>query len=196
MQQRKKTRIKSFRLDESIIERLGRAAKRAHATESGFLSDLLEYRLSLDPLIPAFQEIALSTVTFQSILSATEEDALETAASEVARRNMPLVYELYESSGQTLNFQEFVTGVLGTHGRWFYVEGNINLTHGWVTLRHGYGHKWSRFLRGYLLSTHDTFSKEKLNIRIGDQFVRISFKTNHQESDSHGKDSHANRGYQ
>jgi len=35
----------------------------------------------------------------------------------------------------------------------------------------------SPFLRGYLLTAHDTFSKEKVSVGIGDRFVRIGLKT-------------------
>ncbi len=183
MQELRKTRIKSIRLDAGKIEALGKAARRAHMTESAFLSDILETRLISDPLVPAFQEITLSADTFQSILSATNVDALEAAASDIAQRNMSLIRELYEGYGRKLNLKAFVTDVLQRHAHWFYIEGDINLTHGWVTLRHRYGLKWSKFIRAYLLSAYSTFSKGKLDMRIGDQFVRISFTTGHEEID-------------
>jgi len=176
MQEPKRSRIKSFRFDVGTIEKLDRAAKRARVTENAFLNDLLTRRLMFDPLVPAFQEVTLSQGTFQSILGVTSVEALEEAASQAAQKNVPLVYELYESNGKTLSFQEFVTDILGKHGGWFELEGNVNLTHGWVTLRHGYGLKWSRFLRAYLLSAHETFSNDVLNVKVSDQFVRISFK--------------------
>ena len=180
MQSRKKTRIKSFRLDESVIEGLGRAAKRARVTESRFLSELLESRLMIDPLLPAFQDITMGVDAFRAILNSADADALEAAAADVAQRNMPLPLELYESSGHSLGFHEFVTNILARYGRWFTVEGNINKTRGWVTLRHGHGPKWSRFLKGYLVSSYSIFSKEKLNVTIADQFVRITFENNHE----------------
>jgi hypothetical protein len=67
MQEPKKTRTKAFRFEVSLIEKLGRASKRAHLTENAFVSALLEDKLLIDPLIPAFQEIRLAGITFQSM---------------------------------------------------------------------------------------------------------------------------------
>lgn len=190
LERRSKTRIKSFRLEESIVEGLARASKRAQMTETAFLNSMMESRLMVDPLVPAFQEISFHAETFKSILAVADVDALEVAASAVALKSTPLVYELFEGTGQTLRFQEFVADILGKHGHWFNVEGNVKLTHGWVTLRHEYGLKWSKFLAGYLASAHNTFSIEKLEVRLGEQFVRISFRSDQsKDSDSQWRNS-------
>ena len=169
-----KTRIKSFRLDSSLVEKLDRATKRARLTENRFVMDVLAERLNIDPLIPAFQEIRLTGVTFESILNATNIDALESAASDMAQKNFQMVRELYKSNGITLGFQEFVTDILGKYGRWFYLEGIVDWDHGWITLRHQYGLRWSRFLRAYLISAYHIVSRNKLEAEINDQFVRIN----------------------
>jgi hypothetical protein len=174
MQERTKTRTKTFRFDSIQVEKLNRATKRAQVTENKFVADLLAERLIIDPLIPAFYEIRLAGVTFESILNATNADALESAASDMAQKNSQLVRELYESNGIALTFQEFVTDVLGKYGRWFYIEGNVNWSDGGVSLRHQYGLRWSRFLRAYLQSAYGIFSENRLKIEINNQFVRIS----------------------
>jgi hypothetical protein len=175
MQGAKKTRVMSFRLDEALIGKLSTAARHAHMTENASVSALLEDRLTIYPLIPAFQEIRLATVTFEPIVNATNIDALEATASDMAQKNFRAVRELFRSNGITLTFQVFVMDLLGKYGRWFYLEGDPDWSQGWITLRHQFGLKWSRFLRAYLLSAYSTVSKDKLKTEIDDQFVRISF---------------------
>ncbi len=178
MEKPENTRVKSFRLGVSVVENFDRAARRAQMTENGFLAALLAERLLIDPLVPAFQEVTLSATAFQSILNATNADALEAAGSDIAQRDVPLMNELFESNGRTFNLQILID-ILGKHGRWFYVEGNVSLTRGWLTLRHGYGFRWSKFLQAYLVTASGLLSKGTINVKIGDQFVRVSFKANY-----------------
>lgn len=149
-------------------------------------------RLIYDPLVQAFRDITLTSDVFQSILNAANLDALETAASEIVLRDMPLILELYESNGQPLTFDRFVKDLLGKHGHWFQVEESADLTPGWITLRHEYGSKWSKFLRAYLASCHAAFSRGDLEFKIGDRFVRFRLSSNqigqmNSWNGSHGK---------
>ncbi|MDG6925480.1 MAG: hypothetical protein JRN09_02895 [Nitrososphaerota archaeon] len=169
----RRTRIKSYRLDSEILQRLNVASKRAGKAENAFISELIEERLAIDPLIPAFSEIRMTSSTFQSILNASNIDSLEATASEVAQKNVQLAFELFRSNGRTIDFEGFVTTILGRYARWFYIEGNANLAHGSVTLRHEYGLKWSRFLKAYLVSASTILQGGKLDIKTSDQFVRL-----------------------
>ena len=172
----KKTRIKSFRIEESLLRNLDRATKRAHITESAFVTELLQDRLIMDRLVPAFPEIKLSRPTFQSILGATNSDALEAAASDVALRNLQLVSELYGTSDTGVSFQEYVSDVLASHAHWFSIEDDSGWTHGEVTLRQEYGMKWSDFVKTYLSVAFSVLSKGVINVESGEQFVHVSFK--------------------
>ncbi|MGA2665002.1 MAG: hypothetical protein ABSF83_08670 [Nitrososphaerales archaeon] len=159
-----------------MTERLDKATRRTEKSESGFVSDALLDRLTIDPLIPAFQEMSLSSVTFQCILSAADAEALEASGSYAAQKNVPFIRELFRSYGHELSFQEFVTNVLGKHSGWFSIEGDPRLNGGWMTLRHGCDMKWSRFLRAYLLTAHNAFSEENLEVKVGEQFVEINLE--------------------
>jgi len=165
--------MKSFRLDCDLTERLDKAARRTEKSESGFVSDALLHRLTIDPLIPAFQEMSLFSVTFQCILGAADAEALEASGSFAAQRNVPLIRELFRSYGHELSFKEFVTNILEKHSGWFSIEGDPRWNGGWMILRHGCDKKWSRFLRGYLLTAHGVFSEENLEVKVGEQFVEI-----------------------
>jgi len=175
VQEPTKTRTKTFRFHISLVEALGRGAKRAQLTENTFVSEMLKDRLMIDPLFPAFEEIRLSSNTFRTILSATNADELEAVASEIGQNNAQLVHELYESNDRILTSQEFITEVLARHSNWFHIEGSYGSIHHSMTLRHTFGLRWSVFVKSYVLSAHSIFSKEKVEIVIADQFVRIEW---------------------
>jgi hypothetical protein len=171
MQGRKKTRTKTFRFDVGVVDRLERAANRANMSENEFVSVLLEDRLLIDPLVPAFHGMWLSSDAVQSFMVAANVDVLEVASSEMAQRNFPLIFKLYETNQIPLDFRKFVTDVLGKYCHWFYVEGDDN-PH-WITLRHAYGLKWSKYVRAYILSAYGTTSKGTIEVEITDQLIRI-----------------------
>jgi hypothetical protein len=171
----RKTRVKSFRLDCGLIEALGKAARRANMTENAFLSRVLEGRLAIDPLFPAFDGLSLSSSILRSILGAANVDALETAASDAGHKDFPLIRELFAASDRPITLRMFVIDILGKCGRWFHVEGDASRTHRWTTLRHGCGLKWSKYIRAYILGAHGTISRDRLEIGVTDQVVRIEF---------------------
>ncbi len=117
----------------------------------------------------------MSSNTFQTILNATNLDSLETGASDVAQKNFRLVHELYDSDGRSLTFREFVTEILANHSHWFYHEGGMVAGNRALMLRHPYGVRWSRFLKSYIVSAYGASSKNKINIEVEDQFIRIDF---------------------
>jgi hypothetical protein len=175
MQERRKTRTKAIRFNVSLLEGLERAADNAGMSQNAFMGELLADRLLVDPLVRAFHGIGLSDETFQSILGSTDADAVEMAGSEMARKNFPLVCELYRTSGQILAFREFLIEILGKHAGWFHMEDDGDGTQRSMTLTHSFGRKWSIFVKSYILSAHSTISKDKMSIEIADQFIRIDF---------------------
>jgi hypothetical protein len=175
LQKSEKTRTKSFRLDVTLVEKISQAAKRAHMTENAFVCAVLEDRVIIDPVIPAFHMIRLSSGVFQSILGTANTDALETGASDTAQRNFPLILELYAASGRILDFREFIIEIMGKSCHWFEVEGDDNRTHRGITLRHIYGLKWSKYVKAYILTAYSIISRDKIKIEITDQFIRIEF---------------------
>jgi hypothetical protein len=175
MQEPMKTRTRAYRFDVRLIEALKRGAKRAHRTENAFVSEILKDRLAIDPLFPAFEEVRLSGDTFRTIVSATNADALEALASEIAQKNAQLIHELYESNDRTLTPQEFITELLAEHSHWFFVEGAYKPTHRSIMLRHAFGLKWSVFVKSYIRGVYNILSKDKIEIEITDQFVRIEW---------------------
>lgn len=175
MEERRKTRIRAFRLDVGTLEKLHKVAKDANVTESVFVSMVLTDRLFADPLVRAFREIRFIDEVFQTILGGTNTDTLEMAGSEMASKTFPLMGELCRSLKQPLTFREFLTEILGKHYGWFYVEDDGSGTEPSMTLRHPFGRKWSIFIKAYILTAYSTVSKDRIKIEIAEQFVRIDF---------------------
>jgi hypothetical protein len=175
MQERAKTSTRTFRFDVGLLKALKRAAERVGVSENEFVASLLEERLLVDPLIPAFHGMKLDSDTIESFLVSANVDVLEAALSEKAQRNFPLILKLYETAEIPLDFWRFIVDILGKYCQWFYVEGRDDVTHKWVMLRHSYGLKWSRCVKTFIVSAYGTSSKDKIKIEISDQWVRIDF---------------------
>jgi hypothetical protein len=169
------SRIKSLRLEVDTIERLSKAAIKAGKTESALIAELLMDRLLVDPLVPVVQEILLSTSTLLLILASVNVDALEVAAADAANADVPLARELYESQGRSLDFVTLVTEIMGKHRRWFHVEMSRSSVTESMVLHHTHGLMWSRFIGGYLLTSHDILSPSTVqpHLKVDKLFVRI-----------------------
>ena len=140
------TRIKAFRLSNVLLENLTIAAGRQGVTESAFVANILSKRLEIDPLLPTLSYVALDKAIFGSILGTCNSHALEIAGFEFGKRNFMLVKELFASSGINFTFTRYVKDILDKQGRWFKTEGATRKPDQ-LTLYHGYGPKWSLFLR-------------------------------------------------
>jgi hypothetical protein len=57
---------RSFRLDEGLIRDLSNAARKYGVSENQLVSSWLARRMSIEPLIPTFEEVMMSTETFGS----------------------------------------------------------------------------------------------------------------------------------
>jgi len=60
------TKIKAFRLEEHLVLKLERAARRLHISENLYVTQVLTRALIVNPLIPALGRIALGSETFAS----------------------------------------------------------------------------------------------------------------------------------
>jgi hypothetical protein len=175
MQERRKTETRTIRFDIDLLKRLKTAALNAGKSENAFVNEVMQDRLLIDPLVRAFHEVKLNEEILRSILGGTDADTLQMAGSEMARKEFPLICELYRTSGHPLAFREFLTVILGEHYGWFSEEGDGDGNQRWMTLTHPFGRKWSIFVKSYILSAYGTISKDKIQIEIADQFIRIDF---------------------
>ena len=106
MQKRGKTRTRTFRFDVELLKRLGKAAGRMEISENELVVALLEERLLVDPLIPAFHGMTLDSDSIESFLVSANVDVLEAAFSEKAQRNFPLILQVVRDRRRTAGFLE------------------------------------------------------------------------------------------
>ena len=102
MQRREKTETRTLRFTLSLIKKLAKASERMGMTMNEFVVAVLEERVLVDPLIPAFHGMTLDSDIIESFLMSGKVDVLETALSEKAEKNVPLIFKLYESSDMPL----------------------------------------------------------------------------------------------
>lgn len=166
--------IRSFRLGKELLGMLQVSARRHGITESALVEGILERYLRADTLVQGFDYIGVGRETFLSMLGMTDANGLEIAGAERGKKAFALARELYESNGLELEFLDYLSDVLGNQARWFRVEGTY-IRPERVTLQHGYGLKWSGFLRSYLSSVYEAVSRNKLELLATDEYVSIRF---------------------
>jgi len=169
-----KTQVKSYRLNSEVIERIRSIARREGVSENLFVQRLLLARVNADPFIRAFPLIVLGKDSFSQIMGMTNPAGLELAATELGRKSFALARELYESEGEELDLRQYMTDVLDKQGHWFETDGLVRSPER-LTLRHGYGMKWSVFLKGFLTGANEAVSPQRMGIRVTERYLALEY---------------------
>ena len=169
------TITKSFRLDSALVGKLSKAAKKYGITESQFVTNALAHRIALDPLLPSFEFLSLSSETFQQMLGVMNMDALEMVGWDLGQRHFARAKALFESSGEELRLVQFMREVLANQAHWFRIEGTDSSAKDEITLHHAFSSRWSVFLQSYLSGAYQVVSNERLMVQISDIFIRVKF---------------------
>jgi hypothetical protein len=102
----------------------------------------------------------------------TDANGLDIIGSERGKRVFSLVREVFESTDVELDFPQYLSKVLGEEARWYRVEGALTKPER-ITLVHGYGPKWSVFLKAYLSSAYEIVSRNKLELSSANDYVSV-----------------------
>ena len=145
-------------------------------SENAFVAETLRRRLEVSPLIPAFPGIFLSKDIFNSILALVDADGLGALGHDLGKKHFMLARELFQSRGKSLLFGQFLDEVLDKHGKWFKVEGDVDVNRGVALLRHDYCKNWSTFLCGYLSGAYNVVSHGELGVDATDNLVKLRFE--------------------
>jgi hypothetical protein len=172
--QNPKTRVKSFRLHEELLETLRIAASRHGVTENTLVETFLTSRLRVDPILLAFDVISVGRETFMQIIGAANIDGLEAFAPTQGKKSFSLAKQLFASNDMQLSFFKYLTEILGERARWFHTEGTL-VKPELITLYHPYGTKWSAFLKSFISGAYEVISRDKLKLDITNDFVSIQF---------------------
>lgn len=165
---------RSFRLDETLLRDLSKAAKKYGLTENHLVASWLAWRMSIEPLIPVFEEVMMSTETLESILNACNVDPLEIAAFELGKRHFATAKALFEAGEKQLTFVKFVDEFMGKRAHWFrVVSGETGETSQELILQHRFGAKWSVFLKGFLIGAYEAGTRRQLAVETTDSLLRL-----------------------
>jgi hypothetical protein len=164
---------KSYRLDEKLVQKLARMAKKYGLTESQLVSSWLTSRASFDPMVPTFDVVSLGIDTLKSILGTADIDALEIAAWEFGKEHFTQTKALFESVDQQLTLITYLNEILGQHAHWFRIEGDKGETRKEIILHHAMTIKWSGFLKNYISGAYKVIANDTLSFELSDHFVRV-----------------------
>jgi len=150
------------------------SARRRGITENAIVESVLERFLTIDPIVQGFDYIGIGRETFASMLGMTNADGLEFVGAERGKKAYSLARELFESNDLKLSFPQYVSEILGEEARWFRTEGTFVKPER-ITLQHGYGTKWTEFLKAFLSSAHEVVSRNKLEVTTAEDYVTVRF---------------------
>ena len=168
------TMNRSFRLDEKLLLDLSKAARKHGLTENQLVASWLASRMSIELFIPTFEEVMMSTETLESILNACNVDPLEVAAFELGKRHLATARILFEASGKQLTFVKFADEFMSKRAHWFRIEsGETVETSEELVLQHGFGAKWSVFLKSFLIGAYEAATRRRLAVEITGSFLKL-----------------------
>ena len=147
---RKKTVVRSFRLDEDALGVLEDEASREHASVNTLENKLLWQYSEFTRFAKRFNSLQISHATFLLLLNSVPESELVKAAS-IAGRSAPAAY-ISSKYGQMTgeNIKRFMRD-LSIHANWFQYDLNSADGYRKIILTHEFGSNWSLFLLHYFL---------------------------------------------
>jgi hypothetical protein len=172
-----KTVIKSIRVDSSLERRLAAVSKKKNMTESAYVSGALRKELTIEPLSPAFDGITIERVAFRSIIDLANREAIDLLGAEVARRDIPLVFDLLDLKVQKRSVLDFLNDIAADCWHWFKIglnpEGETR-----IVLYHQFGLKWSFFLKSFIVEAFALVSEAPPRITVTETVVKVDWSGN------------------
>jgi hypothetical protein len=169
----KESVIRSFRLDNNTATLLLQLARRKQTSENAIVLDLIQKHLQAEPLSNLFQGITVSKGLFQLILGQTNRDGIEIAGSEIARKELPLVFEILQLERGIQPFVRFLKTVLCDICHWFAVAESSKKDE--LLLIHDLGIRWSLFLKSFLAAAVDSELHQHMDLTFSENVVKIRF---------------------
>lgn len=168
-----KTVIKSIRVDSSLERRLAMVSKKRRVTESAYVSAALRKELATEPLSPAFDGITIERDAFRSIMQLADREAIDMLGAEVAKRDVPLAFDLLDLQLQKQSIWIVLSDVAADSWHWFKIGLNSK-GETRVVLYHQFGMNWSLFLKSFLIETFALVSDAPPRITVTETLVKIN----------------------
>ena len=144
--ERKKTILRTIRIDKDLDDTLDNAAKENGVSENALISSILAKYVEWDRYSQKFGFVSLPSEALKAIIEATEPDKLRTAVEEYAT-SVPKDYIMFRYKKLDIETCLLHLSFLSRYGGMFKYELQIERERNYtVTIHHKFGEKWSYWL--------------------------------------------------
>jgi len=151
MQKAKKTRLRTFRVEEELDSLLQKDAKSKGLSVNSLLSIILRKYAEWDRYTEKFSVITMKKESFKTMISAIEDDKITNISQELGDK-VPSQFILFWFKKNTLeNYLKYIS-LLCKHGGFGQFEIEQEGSEYTITLIHELGEKWSNFLANWINS--------------------------------------------
>ena len=137
-------------------------------TESAYLSEALHKLILVEPITPALDGITVEGRIFRSIVSLANEESMEILGAEIAKRDIPFVFDLLGLPATMESLVVFLNEIAGDCWHWFKASPISDR----ILLYHEYGMGWSVFLKAFLVESFSLISSPAPNISVSERLLK------------------------
>jgi len=146
-EERKKTILRTIRIDKNLDDALDKEAKENGVSENALISSILAKYLDWDRYIEKLGRVSLPTEALRAIIEATETDKLRKAAEEFSA-SVPKDYIIFRYKKLDLETCLLHLSFLSKYAGLFQYELQIERERNYIiTIHHKLGEKWSYWLK-------------------------------------------------
>ena len=151
MQKARKTRLRTFRVEEELDSLLQKDAKSKGVSVNSLLSIILRKYAEWDRYIEKFSVITMKKESFKTMLSAIDDDKITYLSQELGDK-VPSQFILFWFKRNTLdNYLRYIS-LICKYGGFAQFEIEQEGREYTITLIHELGEKWSNFLANWMSS--------------------------------------------
>ena len=149
MQKARKTRLRTFRVEEELDSLLQKDAKSKGISVNSLLSVILTKYAEWDRYVERFSVITMKKESFKTMLSAIGDDKVTDISQELGDK-VPSQFILFWFKKNTLeNYLKYIS-LICKHGGFGQFEIEQEGREYTITLIHELGEKWSNFLANWM----------------------------------------------
>jgi hypothetical protein len=149
MQRSRKTRLRTFRLEEELDALLQKDAKTKGISVNSLLSIILTKYAEWDRYVEKFNVITMKKESFKKLVSAIDDDKLTDVSQELGNK-VPSQFIFFWFKKSTLeNYLKYIS-LICKHGGFAQYEIEQEGKEYTITLIHELGEKWSNFLANWM----------------------------------------------
>jgi hypothetical protein len=151
LQKSRKTRLRTFRVEEELDALLQKDAKSKGISVNSLLSIILTKYAEWDRYVEKFSVITMKKESFKTLLSAIDDDRVTDISQELGDK-VPSQFVFFWFKKNTLeNYLKYIS-LICKHGGFAQYEIEEEGREYTITLIHELGEKWSNFLANWMKS--------------------------------------------